>query len=124
MTLHDHQLLPENERLKERVSQLETALGFDQDIPATLRLTRQERAIFGVILARELASRDQIMEALYPGKKFKPAPKIVDVFVCKIRHKIRPRGLAFANVWGLGYRMSPEMKAEVAELVRLERGEA
>lgn len=124
MTLQDHELQVENERLKERVAQLETVLGFNQDIPTCLKLSRQERAIFGVILARDLARREEIFEAMYQDKKVRPGEKILHVYINKIRHKIRPHGLDFICLHGIGYRMTPEMKAEVAELVRAERGEA
>ena len=58
------------------------------------------------------------MAALYePGVDDEPEMKIVDVFICKLRKKIRPFGLEIATVWGLGYRMSPETKAKARALL-------
>lgn len=34
--------------------------------------------------------------------------KIVDVFVCKLRKKMKPYGVSFVNQWGRGYAMTPE----------------
>lgn len=102
----------ENERLRDRIAQLEDAMGLDFVAPLEWRLTRAETALFGVLLAREFATK----EALLAGVARDPtgdAPeiKIVDVFVCKARRKLRPFGIEIETIWGRGYRLTPESKA-------------
>lgn len=106
----------ENEELRERLRALEKEFGFHDDVPIVFGLTPTEGKIMSLLGARDTATRAQLMTAVLsdrlPGKE--PEMKIVDVFVCKIRKKLKPFGIEITSLWGRGYRLAPEMKAKVA----------
>jgi two-component system cell cycle response regulator CtrA len=102
----------ENERLRERVTQLE-GLGDGAILaPVDWRLTPAEARLFNGLMSRQMASKGALMDAIYQGRD-EAEIKIVDVFVCKIRKKLKPFGIAIETVWGQGYRIPPEVKAQV-----------
>lgn len=103
----------EIDRLEARVDQLEILMGMRGVLtPIEWRLTGSESRVFGVLLARELASKDAVMAALYRDTgKDEADIKIVDVLVCKIRKKVTPFGIQIATRWGEGYYLTPAAKA-------------
>ena len=107
-------LVAERERLEARVDQLERAMGMDFIAPLEWRLTTAETRVFGVLLARELATVEAVMAALYRDvAKDEAQPKIVDVFVCKIRRKLKPFGVEIRTLWARGYYLEAECKAAI-----------
>lgn len=106
----------ENERLRARIDELEDILGFRFLPPLEWQLTPNEARIFGVILTRPLATKAALMSALYRDEGRDPAePKIIDVFVCKIRKKLKRFGIAIETRWAEGWFMTAEMKAACKE---------
>ncbi len=102
----------ENDMLRARVDTLERALGLQLDAPVAFGLTASEARVRGVLLNRDHAGKETIMLALYGGlhQQDEAEIKIVDVFVCKMRKKLKRFGIEIETVWGRGYRMTPEMK--------------
>lgn len=77
-----------------------------------------ERVVFGVLVARKLATKDAILAALYRSLgRDEAAPRIVDVFVCKLRKKITPFGVAVRTAWGSGYYVDDEVRLRFQEAV-------
>lgn len=72
----------------------------------TVRLTPKETAVCELLLLRRnvLVTRDSMLNHLYGGRD-EPAPKILDVFVCKLRRKLANAGAPglVETVWGRGY---------------------
>lgn len=102
----------ENDRLRARVRMLEEALIGGVDLPPEWPLTTSERRIFGVLVNRELATKTNVMVALYRDlHKDEPEIKIVDVFVCKLRRKLVPFGITIHTRWGEGYYLDAETRA-------------
>lgn len=68
-------------------------------------LTEQESDLFALLWARRshCVMTDVLMSQLYQLKHSEPDPKIIDVFVCKIRRKLKPTGLVIQTHWGKGY---------------------
>lgn len=90
--------------LEERVRQLENALAPVWNAPVEWRLTSSESRVFSHLMTRDVATKDSIMAPLYSDQlKDEVEPKIVDVFVCKLRKKLRPFGIQINTVWGQGY---------------------
>lgn len=107
-----------NDRLRDRISQLEDAMGMSVLTPIEWRLTMAEQRVFGVLLARELATKAAIMAALYSADGKEEAEiKIVDVFVCKARKKLKPFGVEIETRWGEGYYLTPATKAKVRAMM-------
>lgn len=103
----------ENDRLRDELDMLRSTFGVEPVVwPAEWRLTGKEGSVFGALMARDTCTKNQLMAALYqPGADHEPEIKIIDVFVCKLRKKLRPFGIEIETVWGLGYRMGPAAKA-------------
>lgn len=101
-------------RKDEEIARLEAALGLDFLTPLEWRLTGSEMRLFGVLMARESATKDALMAGLYRDfGKDEPELKIVDVFVCKIRKKLEPFGLSIETRWGQGYYLTPATRDQV-----------
>lgn len=106
----------ENAALRERVAVLERALTGCRTLPLEWGLTGSEGRVVGVLLERELATTDAIMAAIYRNLgKDEADPKIVDVFICKIRKKLRPYGVAIETVWGRGYGIPAAQRRAINE---------
>lgn len=58
-------------------------------------------------------TKDQLMEELYwrrsSGEEVEP--KILDVYVCKLRKRLEPLGIRIETVWGSGYRIPMQGEA-------------
>lgn len=91
--------------LRERVRQLEDMLVPPTvHVPIEFRLTASEARVFAHLATRDQATKDSIMMAMYsdrPGEQ--PEIKIVDVFVCNMRRKLRRFQVEIITVWGSGY---------------------
>lgn len=96
----------ENAILRERIASLEAILLDCVRPPPEWLLTPAEVRVFGVLVNRELATKDAVMASLYSDRVTGDEdvnPKIVDVFICKIRKKVKPFGIDIRTVWGHGY---------------------
>lgn len=98
----------EIETLRERIRQLEQVLVPDTiNVPVEWRLTSSEARLFAFLTTRDVASKSAIMQALYSDRPDEdPEPKIIDVFVCKLRAKVKPFGVNIETVWGRGYSLA------------------
>lgn len=111
----------ENVMLREKVDQLETLLGWRVAAPLTFGLTPSEAKVFGVLMKRDLATKTLIAGTLYGDRPDGGAEiKIADVFVCKIRAKLKRFGVEIETVWGHGWRLSPATKEAVREMMQSE----
>lgn len=102
-------LLAENEMLRERVALLERELaGGGIVTPLEWRLTTSEEIVFGALVAREIATKEFLMTLLYRGLQQDEAEiKIADVFICKVRGKLKPFGIRIETRWGRGWSLDP-----------------
>jgi two-component system cell cycle response regulator CtrA len=109
----------ENDMLREQVARLEELMGMTSIIaPIEFRLTPHEGRVFGVLMAREVATKDAIMASIYLAQgKDEAAIKIVDVFICKIRAKLKPFDIEIGTVWGTGYYLASSTKARIREML-------
>lgn len=92
-------------QLRERVRQLEEEIAPSSvSVPLEWRLTSSEARLFAHLTTRAVATKSSIMTALYSDRpEDDPELKIVDVFICRIRRKVKPYGVEIATVWGQGY---------------------
>jgi DNA-binding response OmpR family regulator len=80
-------------------------------------LTRQEHTIFEALNKAfpKMRTREQLLTDLYWDKHEEPEIKIIDVFVCKLRKKLKPLGVVIHTIWGQGYRLQvAAIKGEAA----------
>lgn len=104
-------LQSENERLRDELRQLKESMGLTFSAPLEWRLTGSEVKVFGRLLKGGAVTKDALMACLYrDAAKDEAEIKIVDVFVCKLRKKLKPFGLEIATIWGIGYQMPAASK--------------
>lgn len=76
-------------------------------ILAGVRLTRAERNMFYALAKARgrVLSKDTLLTSIMTGREGddEPAIKIVDVYACKIREKIKDQPYRLITHWGLGY---------------------
>lgn len=95
---------------------------------ATVHLTGKEYQMLELLSLRKgmTQSRDAFVNHLYGGRD-EPELKIIDVFICKLRKKLRAAGCdAVETVWGQGYVLrdpnvprvgSPNLVPEVRDMI-------
>lgn len=88
--------------------------------PGYRGLTMSEAAILSVLLLHERASMEALLAAC-PNKRTDhtemPDPKMIDVYICRIRKKIAPLGLEIQNIWGYGYAIPREHRDSAKQAI-------
>lgn len=112
----------ENDDLRARLRVLEEIAGANFESPPQFQLTRNEAAIFGLLLNNKLVRRTSMMSVLYLHDQDEADIKIVDVWVCKMRKKLKPYGIEIATQWGEGYFLPPESKMSAQAALSEARG--
>ena len=114
--------------LLDRIDQLERELGLKVEIPPEFCIPRNMGALLAMLLKREVVTRDGALLAIYSGMPNtwdkEPDPKIIDVFICKLRTRLKKYGIKVSCKWGLGYFMDGENKRKLRELIAQSRAEA
>lgn len=111
--------LEEIKRLTAEVASLRqavTTLNAGPVVPIELRLTKCETGMLEALMApgATTKSKEQLLAAAYSDRYAtgdEPEIKIVDVFICKLRKKLKPFGIEVETVWGQGYHLPPESRA-------------
>lgn len=118
--------------LEEEVRQYRDAIEVFRPYPPEWGLTKTEgRALNALHRARSgFISREQLLVSLY-GLEPDVEPKIIDVYVCKLRRKLAGTGIEIRTSWGAGFGLTPEgvlalnrIQAEGVDLAQAERAAA
>jgi DNA-binding response OmpR family regulator len=81
-------------------------------------LTRTQLKFVNLLLAEDgLCTKEHLYDVLYTNRKYKPDPDILRKMVGEIRKQLEPLGIEIKTVFGIGYIMSPESKANISELI-------
>lgn len=107
----------ENEILRARIRELEEKIGICFECPPQFLLTRAEASLFGLLLKNPLVTKEFAISALYLHKQDEAEIKIVDVFICKIRKKLKAWSVEIETVWGQGYRLTAESRVVAEKLL-------
>lgn len=108
-------LVEENDYLRAQVRQLKDALGTGLRWPAEWKLSVKETAMLGVLAAREIATRDAIMCALYGNDPDPPDERILNVLTHRLRRKLAPRGFTIVTRRAQGFAIPREQRARLRE---------
>ncbi len=111
----------ENAQLRERVAQLEDLLNLEAPWTGLLGLTPAEGVVLTLLMRRDIVSKAQMMAALYAGRPDggeEVGVKITDVFICKLRRKLKGFGVSIDTVWAIGWRMKQADKDAVNALAQ------
>lgn len=88
--------------------------------PNEVKLTKKEYQILEILALRKgsVLSKESILDHLYGGLD-EPNPKIIDVFVCKIRKKLAAFGCGdvIETNWGRGYMLNEPREASTPKPV-------
>lgn len=117
-----------SEPLLDRIDMLERELGMKTDLPPEFNIPRNMGALLAMLLKREIITREGALLAIYSGMPNTwdkdPDPKIIDVFICKLRVRLRKYGVKVSCKWGLGYYIDGENKRKLRELIARTRSDA
>lgn len=110
--------MSEIERLRDRVAELEEMLGIRFELPNALGLTPLEARIVGVLIKREIASRDYIYWAVYGDLPDcdQPDIKTIEVHIVKIRRKLAAHGISILNRYNVGYYVDKQTRDTLKKL--------
>lgn len=108
----------ENQRLSDRIEELEYDLQRARGLsepgevwrePPELLLTKKEARVLRLLAERAptIVTKQSALDYLYESMD-EAQIKIVDVFICKIRAKIKGLPVEIETIWGQGYVMSRE----------------
>jgi len=100
--------------LKE-LDMLREAMGLKIVVPLELGLTKNEAIILGVLMKKEIAHKKAIWLTIYAAKaeEDEAEQKIIDVWVCKMRPKLKRFDIEIQTAWGVGYFLSSDDKAKI-----------
>lgn len=126
--------MSELEHLRDRVAELEHAMGLTAEFPDavipreffTLNIhgIPKMREFLSIVFARPFASREAMYIAMYGSRPEadQPSMKILDVFACRVRQTLKSHGLEMQTTWGTrdstgGYSMTDENKAKLRAII-------
>ena len=115
-------LREENSILREENRQLnELLLPPKQDFSVMFGLTPQESTIFSVLISADggIVSKDKMMSeyvASSTNTDSIPQVKILDVFICKIRKKLKQWDISIQTSWGQGWYITREDRTKALEI--------
>lgn len=105
--MEKHRLRVENETLREQVRQLKQQLvEGGKNAPLSWGLPDCERRLYAHLTSRELVTRESCMAVMYGHMLAQPDPKIIDVWLCKLRRKLAQQGVEIVTHWGVGWSLA------------------
>ena len=85
-----------------------------------IKLTPNQETIVNRLLATNgICSQEQLYEALYLSREYKPDPKMIRETIRVVRKQLRPHEIKIETLFGKGYTMPRESKAKLRKLARL-----
>lgn len=108
-------------QLRERIRELENALGLNDEVPRCLHLTPVQATILSLLMRRDMVRRDGIYDVLYGALTGRepPQPNTVQVHITKLRNQLRPHKISIDLLPGHTgtYTMGQKSKARVQALL-------
>ncbi len=83
------------------------------DLRLFFDLTLTEGRLLSILVAGRIKSKSAIHELLYFERVNPPDIKIIDIYLCKLRKKLRPYSITISTLWGEGYFFSKDMIAKI-----------
>jgi two-component system cell cycle response regulator CtrA len=82
--------------------------------PPQWRLTSRETSMLAALYAAKGALGKEALHHAVSDLEIETEPKIVDVYICKIRRKVGRFGIRIETLWGDGFRLRGESRAVIA----------
>ena len=112
----------ENEELRERLDWYRVnVFGSELRFPIDWHLTPTEERLLAALLSPlEYMSTEALMIAMYDASPDdEPDDKVIDVFVCKLRKKVKPYGIEIRTIFGRGFAIPNPRRRELRLATRL-----
>lgn len=107
----------ENDELRERMRILTSLSEYDASLQVVFGLTGKENLIVSLLMKRDNCTREALMQIMYAHNPESGVEvKIIDVFVCKIRKKLKKYRIQITTVWGKGYLIDAVTKDRIRKL--------
>ena len=111
-------LWDENDTLRERIRQLEHEMGHDPAFPSVLGLSPGETKILGMLMSSPgVCSKERLFTVIYGAQDDAPSIKIIDVYICKIREKLRELAVEIITTWGQGFHLTQVSKEAINAII-------
>lgn len=105
------------EDLIEVIYNLEELIGSTFQVHPKYHLTDFEQLFLGMIFKRKgVVTKEAVYQVMYGLRDDPPEVKIMDVWVCKLRKKLKPWGVLIETVWGRGWTISDEVRDRIADM--------
>ena len=88
----------------------------DIDLYRCWRFTPCEDRALRLLLKGGLKTRDLLMNFMYDDKQ--PMPKVLDIFIMRLRQKLAPQQIKIDTIYGQGFRISDKDIARVKQLCK------
>ena len=104
---------------EERIRQLEERLyGREWEAPREFKLTPLEQFLVATLIAANgrACSEDFLIEATRAARhtyRQNPTSNLIASKICHTRSKLKPFGITIETVWGLGFRITIEMRERI-----------
>ncbi len=117
--------MSELEQLRDRVAELEEALGLTATLPAMFRLglPRLEEKLLGLLLARPFIAKEAAYIVLWGARLEceQPSFKNLDVYISRLRAVLRRRDITIKTKYGDGWYIEAADKARLRALLTPEQ---
>ena len=116
--------MDENQRLRDRVEELEMLLGKDTSLASKLcaayQIEPEMADVLALIFNRNFVSHQSMFTVLFGARPDcdQPDPRVMDVQICKLRRKLRPYGITIKTQWGQGWSMPVASKDRLRAMLR------
>jgi DNA-binding response OmpR family regulator len=101
----------------ERIRQLEESAGLGFAVHPRYGLTKTEEMLLGLIVAcPAVLTKDHAYTVLYGMHENPPLEKILDVYISKLRKKLRALNIQIETAWGRGWYIEPAERAKALAL--------
>jgi DNA-binding response OmpR family regulator len=100
--------------MRQKVETLTEAIGLNDPLPASWTLSPSQTVIVTVLMKRDFVSREVLMQMVYSDRDDPPDDRALDRMISKARDRLAPHGVTIENVYGRGWRIPPECKAQIA----------
>lgn len=109
---------------EEEIERLTQKLQANQQLtflpPRSWRLTETERLSLQTLCAVAVASRSRLFEATRATgrgwRKHDVDPKVVDVYICRLRRKLQPLGFEIHTAIGCGWSIDAEQRLQLVAM--------
>lgn len=107
-------------QLRERIRELESALGLNDEIPNCLHLTEVQSTILSLLMRRASVTKNAMYDVLYGamvGREL-PEPAVIVVHICNLRKRLKPHDITIDLMPGHNgtYAMNRDAKSRITSM--------